>query len=418
MMLDKDDSLYFSSIIFNRYQDKFWNNLYSEAPKGGKFFIDLARRINPCRFVTRNGEWSLPWNQEIPIGFEMPEYDPEFSLSFSEVTDRRAGEIKSLINDRGQKFAVMYSGGIDSTLILCSLIKNLTDEELKNVAVCTSSHAIIENPNFFLNFVKDKFTIIDSNTHKYDDLIERSYRPITADEGDCIFGTVLGLSLYNNYDYLVSGLSEDSKRNLESIKNRFTDDSVHYSQYKDVIIKHFSVDTDTKFGEKFYEKFERNIQTATVPVYSLHDYFWWMIFNIKYLNCSVRGAIYFNDRIHCKEAINDWIINWFNGQEYQLWSMANNNNGEKIGLTASTYKMAAREYIYDIDRNPWYFNFKIKLESLGGSVVVSQKLDHLPVERRPNARFGLDKDYNVLFIDDEDVQRYIIKNILKYRKEF
>jgi hypothetical protein len=416
-MLEKDDTLYFSSIIFNRYQDTFWNNLYSEAPEGGKFFIDLARRINPCRFVTRNGEWQLPWNQEIPIGFEMPDYDPFFSMSFSEVTDRRAQEIKSLIVTNNQKFAVMYSGGIDSTLILCSLIKNLSEEELKNIAVCTSSHAIIENPNFFLNFVKDKFTIIDSNTHKYDDLIEMSYRPITADEGDCIFGTILGLSLYNNYDYLIDSLSDDSKRNLRSIKNKFTDDSVHYSQYKDVIIKHFSIASNPKFGERFYEKFEKNIQTATVPIYSLHDYFWWMIFNIKYLNCSVRGAVYFNDRIHCKEAINDWIINWFNGREYQLWSMANNNNGEKIGLTASTYKMAARKYIHEIDRNPWYFNFKIKLESLGGSVVVSQKLDHLPVKQRPNARFGLDKDYNVLFIDDPAVQRYIIEHILKYSKE-
>lgn len=416
-MLHFDDSLYFSSVIFNRYQDQFWNNLYSEAAHSGKFFIDIARRVNPCRFVSRNGEWSLPWNQEIPPGFEMPDYDREFALSFSDVTDRRALMIKSLIVEQGQKFAVMYSGGIDSTLICCALIKNLTAEELENIVICTSSHAVVENPNFFLSFIKDKFLIIDSNANKYDDLIEMSYRPITADEGDCIFGTVLGLSLYNNYDYLISGLSGDSRRDLVAIKNRFADDNVHYSRYKDVIIKHFSVDTDPKFGEKFYEKFERNIKTATVPVHSLHDYFWWMIFNIKYLNCALRGAIYFNDRIPCKQAVDNWIINWFNDRDYQLWSMANNNNGEKIGLTASTYKTAARRYIYALDKNPWYFNFKTKLESLGGSIVVSQKLDHLPIGKRPNARFGLDKDYNLLFIDDPAVQRYIMSHILQFDEE-
>jgi len=171
-MLDKEDSLYFSSIIFNGYQDDFWNQVREEAGEAGKFIIDLGKRINPNRFVTRHGEWSLPWKQELPPTFEMPEYDPLFAKSFSQVTDERALEIKKLINEHNQKFAVMYSGGIDSTIVLCALIKNLTSEELKNVVIATSSHAIVENPTFWQQFVYGKFKILDSASMKYDSLIE------------------------------------------------------------------------------------------------------------------------------------------------------------------------------------------------------------------------------------------------------
>jgi hypothetical protein len=224
--------------------------------------------------------------------------------------------------------------------------------------------------------------------------------------------------MYTNYDAYLVGMDQESRSRLSAIKGKITSDEVHYSQYKDVIIKHFSQPHDPMFGENFYNKFVKNIETSSVPIYSLHDFFWWMIFNIKYLNCSIRGAIYFNDRIPVKEAIYDWIVNWFNGADYQRWSMVNNNNGEKIGYSQSTYKMAGRKYIYDLDKNSWYFHFKIKLESLGGSIVYAQNNDNLPTEMHPNARFGLDKDFNILYINDPVVQNYIRENIINYKKDW
>ena len=47
----------------------------------------------------------------------------------------------------------MYSGGIDSTLIMVSLLKVATDKELKeNVIVLLTQASIFENESFF-NFV-------------------------------------------------------------------------------------------------------------------------------------------------------------------------------------------------------------------------------------------------------------------------
>ena len=143
-----------------------------------------------------------------------------------------------------------------------------------------------------------------------------------------------------------------------------------------------------------------------------------MIFNIKYLNCSVRGAIYYNDRVSTEYVVKLGIINWFNGQDYQRWSMVNNNNGQKIIKGPATYKMAARQYIYDLDKNDWYFYFKIKLESLGLSIIHDQDVSNTPLNMRPNARFGMDTDYNLLYIDDPTVQDYIKHHLINYQKDW
>lgn len=411
-MIPLDTTLYFSSINYWDKNDEPWASMYQECDAPGKFFINIRKRIYPCRFVSRNGEWSLPWNQELIPGFEMPAYDNTYQKTFSDVTDEMAINIKNRIN-QGEHFAVMYSGGIDSTVIVVALLKNLTQDELKNVKICCSIDSILEYPTFYKTYIYNKFDIIDSKQNKYDDLIERNLTPITADEGDCIFGTTLGLNLYYNYDYLLSDMSEDVKFNLQKIKNRISDPTVHYSEYKELIIKHLSIPDDPTFGRILYEKYNHNIKTASVPVHSLHDFFWWSIFNVKYLNCAVRGALYFNDRIEWQTAIHR-IVNWYSYSEYQKWSMANNNNGQKIKISPSSYKTAAREYIWDFNKDDWYKNFKIKLESMW-VIARQQNIQHLTFDRQPAARAALTKDYEMLYLSDDNVQNFFKHHLQNYK---
>jgi hypothetical protein len=414
-MLHLNSTLYLSSIAYNHYQADFWNEVKKDSAPGGKFIIDLSRVYKPQRFVSRDGEWSTPWPQEIPPGFEMPDYNPNFKKDFFEVSDNRAKEIANLIISKNQKFVVMYSGGIDSTVIMSALIKNLSEDELKNITVCANSHSMIENPHFWKKYIWNKFKIFDSSVMKYDDLIELGYHPITADEGDCIFGTMSFLDLQQNYEYYLDQLSPESRSSLRLIKDKMASPEVHYSEFKDLLILHWSPPGETHIGKSWYEKFEKNIKTSSVPIVSLHDYYWWVLFNIKWVSCAIRIPIYLNDRLDCKTVINDWALNWYNTREYQEWSMVNNNNGEKIEYTATTYKMAARKYIYDLDKNDWYFFFKQKLGSLGGNVMFRQDVNNLPVELRPNARFGIDSDYNILSIDDPSVRDYIRYHLSKYQ---
>lgn len=404
--------LYFSSVSYNGYHDDFWTTVQNDSSEGGKFIIDIANKLATNRFVSRNGVWSLPWEQEVIPGFEMPAYDPNFNKTFEQVSDERALEVKARIQ-QGTKFAVMFSGGIDSTVVMSALIRNLTTEELKSVIVCSSSETIIENPYFWSNFIVGKFTIKNSNLNKYDDLIEQGYVPITADEGDCTFGTVLGLNLYANYDYHLSKLSPETRANLKPYQYRISDSEVHYSVFKDILIEHLSLKDNPNFGRLFYEKMEHNIKTSSVPVHSLHDFFWWEIFNIKYLNCAVRGALFFNDRIEWRTAM-DTIMNWYSGHDYQRWSMKNNNNGQKIQKTHASYKRCAKDYIYTVDKNDWYRNFKIKIDSLN-FITINQDVSKVPLGMRPVDRTGLTGDYEMMYLGDPLVQNFLRERITKYQ---
>lgn len=428
MTLQLNDTLYFSSINFNGHTNKFLTEVYNSTSEGGKFAIDLARRFNPNRFVSRNNSiWTLPWPQEIIPKYAMVDYDPTFNKSFNEVCELKAREYAKRIRDRNEKFAIMYSGGIDSTVIMVSLLRTLTNEELKNVSVCTSVSAITENPYFWREHIFGRFNVIDSSTTKYHKLIKDGYTPVTADDGDCIFGTVFGLSVYYNWEAIVekSNMSSDSKTFVANNIHRFSDESVHYSKFKDLLISYLNIPPNQKFplvgqenpnpdfGRLLYDKFDLNCQTAGMPINSLHDFFWWLIFNVKMLNCGVRGALYYNDDIEPHCAIYS-VDNWYNDPLYQHWSMNNNNNGQKIIGGPATYKKAARDFIYEFDKNHWYRSFKLKLESMVNNVT-HQEVNETNKNRRPSSRFGITKNYDLLFIDDIDVQNYIKHHLGNYK---
>jgi hypothetical protein len=409
--MNKNTSLFFYNFSFNGYQDEFLNRL-DQLSNGSNFFITLSRRFNPNRFIARTGEWSLPWKNEIIPKFKMPEPDYNFNKSFSEITDNEALKIADRIQ-QGEKFAVLYSGGIDSLVVLVSLLKNLKKDELNSIAVYCSLHSISENPKFFYEYIHKKIKLLDSNSIKIDQLIALGYTPITADEGDSIFGTMVGLSFYYYFDNLIENLSASTQLLLKQNKEKMIAGEIHFSKFEDLIIKHLSYNNNLEFGKILYEKILLNIKTANAPVFSVHDFFWWLIFNVKYLNCSIRTALFFNDSLNYESAI-EKIHNWYNAVDYQLWSMNNNNNGQKIKNSINNYKSASRDYIFDFDKNSWYKNFKLKLESLN-MIVNRQNVLNIPISNRPVARIALDNNFNMLSVDDHNVRDFFIEKMTNFK---
>ena len=413
-MLNLNDTLYFASHHVNTEQTKqVWDRVFKSVPWEGQWYLKLADKISPQRLISRNGEWTIPWPQELMPKYQMPIYDPNFSKTFEEVTDQMAQKIKGRVQE-GEQFAVFFSGGIDSTLIVSSLIKNLSKEEMNSITVLCSAESMVENPNFYRNFIFNKIKTLDSKIYKYDTLLTMGLTPITGDEGDCIFGTLIGLNMYNNFDTLLESVSAEVRNNVKNLKTRISDPDVHYSTFKELIIQYLNLPWHKEFGRILYDKYDHNIKTASVPVHSLHDFFWWLIFNVKYLNCSVRGGIYYNDTIDCKTML-DKTVNWFNDEDYQRWSMVNNNNGQKIKTSILSYKTAAKEYIYQLDKNEWYRNFKTKVESFWNITNV-QSLADIPDAKRPVNRIAIKKDdWELIHISDPGVVEYFTHHVSKYK---
>ena len=350
------------------YDDHYWETMFKDLPQDSKFVMKLSQRMGSDTFAGRNeGVWSVPWPMARIPDFMMPEYDPDFKLTFSEVMDRRALEIKHRIN-KGERFIVMWSGGMDSTAIMVSLIRNLSAEEQKSIAVNCSVHSLLENHDFYSKFIHGKFKVFDSSVTRYDSLILDDWVPITGDEGDSIFGTHMGLQMYHTYDNLIRDFSPDVKSNLLAIKNKMSDGDIHFSNYKEILIKYLAGKAQgIEFGRQLYSKIVHNINTQKVPVHSLHDFFWWIIFNMKYLHCAFRCSMFYNNSIPVRQAL-DKSVNWFNGSEIQQWSMVNNNVGTKIRDSIKSYKFVQRQYIHDLTKNDWQLHFKTKLESLNNLI--------------------------------------------------
>lgn len=402
----------------------------NDLPEGGRFYFNLARsmRMGGENYLFRNGEWSDPFDTCVHPAFTMPVYTSNFNLNFSEVSDLRALDIKKLINDTDRLIAIQWSGGIDSTVALVSLIKNLSPSELSKVMIAMSSDSILENPNFYRNFIKDKFKIIDSENLLFNDYKEKyNAYCIMGDTGDCLFGSELGNKLYPKMKFI--------QDDTDHLYNGVSSLDIHYSSYRDIIIQYFNnnlknsllsskqqgvvnnnigefISGDERFGELFYEKIANNIKTSNVPIYSLHDFFWWTIFSGRYMFCALRGPGVFSVGANKESLINDCLIQWFNTTEYQLWSMNNNNNGQKLsGPTQGLGKIAAKKYIYEFDKNEWYFKHKMKIVSSPNILRRNWRKHFADFD----PMLGVDTNYNLIKIGPPEVNNHVINRLMNYK---
>jgi hypothetical protein len=409
---------------------KLLSNNVADLPPGGRFYFNLARsmRMSGENYLFRDGEWSDPFKTVVHPTFAMPSYTSNFNLNFSEVSDLRSLDIKKIINDTDRSIVIQWSGGIDSTVALVSLLKNLSHSELSNVIIAMSSDSLLENPNFYNKFIKDKFKIIDSENMLFNDYKEKyNAYCIMGDTGDCLFGSELGNKLYPKMKFI--------QDNTGHLYNKISSPDVHYSIYRDIIVQYFNdnlqtsvvslkqqgvvngsisefISGDETFGELFYEKIVKNIETCSVPIYSLHDFFWWTIFGGRYIFCALRGPSVFSVGANKEALINDCLIQWFNTDEYQLWSMNNNNNGEKLsGPTQGLGKTAAKKYIYDFDKNEWYFTHKMKVVSSPNILRRNWRKHFADFD----PMLGVDTNYNLIKIGPEPVNNYVIKRLMNYK---
>jgi hypothetical protein len=60
----------------------------------------------------------------------------------------------------------------------------------------------------------------------------------------------------------------------------------------------------------------------------------------------------------------------------------------------------------------------LKLGSLGPNVMYHQTVSDLPERLTPNARFGIDSNYDLLSIDDRDVQDYIRHHMSQFERDW
>lgn len=317
---------------FLREKNPIWRN-----------FVDLIDLLPAHQVLySRIGTNFLPFQTPYHIqDISAPKLDTAFSLTFAQTTDQRYHDLK---RKQGNKsWIVMWSGGLDSTVILTSILKNSSPADRQNITVACNRISIYENPLFYYQHIKPNFSVIDSTHLIIDQEKLINYCLINGDPADALYA---GASSQG----MLLDSPDDFNRNLRTDPDR--------------LIKFISQKTNYNFADWFYQSVLTNINSVDVPVITYHDFFWWIQFNLTWVSdkfrCIQQGLI---DKDSYGSYI-DNFVNWFNSNEYQQWSMNNNHAGIKYGSHLRDYKLANKNYIYDFDKDLYYRTFKVKSVSL------------------------------------------------------
>jgi hypothetical protein len=337
------------------------NQRFNQHPRLHKLFKDLGHdfqnlsqglfRFNPglSGVYNRHGRDTLPFKnglKHLP-GFAMPAYDATFNQSWSEITNQRCHELRQRRFDK--KWVIAWSGGIDSTTIITSIIKNLPAADFHNIIIACNKFSVWENPKFFQDFIHPNFQTMDS-MNLLDIGILEEHIVIDGEPADQLFagGISLAMMLSHGLEFLEKDIVKDA----------------------DLIIKYIAY-TPMKsggevpgedFAQWYYTAIMDNIRSVDIPLNTFHDLMWWIYFNFSWSSAKLRELESYRDISNAVLYLENFV-HWFDADSYQLWAMTNNIRGQKYGSNVGHYKLAAKQYIFDLDKNAYFLKYKTKLFS-------------------------------------------------------
>ena len=302
----------------------------------------------------RTGSFATPWGAPSGKEFAPPDLI-HINDHFNDICDQRALEIFRISKDENKKIALMWSGGIDSTTVLTSFLKNIQSNDLENITIFLSTASIIENPIFYQKFIAGKIKCESIYNLVVDDNFLNHYIIIHGDPGDCIFGPSVGV---------FENLLDDNRHRLPW-KNNIP--IIKQGLFSSVSVP---VDSDylTGFTNWYVDKISNNlIEVNPDGIESIADWWWWHYFNFKWEFSISRPFFNYQHSVIRKslsiENIQSYAKNtFFNTTQFQLWSYSNLKT--HIGNSKKDHKMAAKKYIFELDQNLEYFNNKIKVSSV------------------------------------------------------
>ena len=292
-----------------------------------------------------------------------PAYDGTFTKTFSDITDEQCQHWLREKTDR--PWLVFWSGGIDSTVIVTSILKNTSPADRENVYIACNRASIYELPRFFYDHVQPNFKLIPTPDFAKQPLHEL-YHVIDGEFGDHLYTGGHGWELFQSSP---GNLVLDIRRD------------------PDVMLNHLATSTNRNFATWYYECLLDNINSTNIPVETYHDFCWWIFFNYHYTSSYVR--------IRGNTFANNYSPRWFATDDYQQWAMNNNQLGTKYTLKLSDGKLASKQYIYDFDHDDYSRVFKTK----GKSIQVSNLL-------KSTTEFCTLDDFSKLYVD-RDLDRIL-----------
>lgn len=291
-------------------------------------------------FADRTGNIKTPVNTDIPSVLALPTYDSGFAKTYQECCLDRVDELVKLQDTLNVPIKILYSGGIDSSLILTSFIKQLgVAETSKRVVVLLDQESIHENPGLWEKFIRPHFTIINSDQYGAE---FNSDSIIVAGEGN---DQLMGSDIYKDvHRWAGAGILNQS----------WTEGNIKdYFAYKNL--------TPAE-SDLWFSLFARLIGAAPCSVETVADWWWYINFTCKWSSVYHRMMFYAQDASAITpDYMNTYYQQFFNTDDFQRWSMVDRTNKHQGDYIS--YKFHARDLVTDVIQDSRY-NIKIKRASL------------------------------------------------------
>lgn len=304
----------------------------------GKIYklLNFAVSIND-----RTSTLKLPIHQSVYEQCVMPEYKST-SITYEQCCDERAKQIYDLSVELDKPIGIMWSGGIDSTGIVVSFLRNYSMDDLrKRIKIIMSTQSISENPEFYHRFILPNFPFVSSETLPW--LFGNDMILVTGEFNDQLFGSDMIRGLLLKDKELVSK-KIDKDYMLQYVDN----------QINDKFISEILCNSIYETSEKHGIVLEKNA-----------DWFWWFNFCYKWQTVHFRSyCLTIPKDAHKidREWDKKYMHHFYQTDNFQLWSM---NNPQVREFTEwKDYKKESKQLIYDYDKNEKFYNDKIKNASL------------------------------------------------------
>jgi hypothetical protein len=333
----------------------------------------------PPHATSRVHKLDTPWSLA-PTVCPIPKIDNS-ELRFDRVIESIAEQFCNYASDSGKRVYVCWSGGIDSTSILVSILKVASGEFLKNLTVLYSEQSFLENAYFFSQFIDGKLQCENIDTfivtpENYDKIIM-----VDGEAGNQIMGQT------SIHKLIYAGRLDLLNQPWRSIKD-----------INQLLLggTNFAVDM-----------IKESIQHAPVPIETGCDFIWWTNFNFKFDDVLLRKALNYTQNLTPAQSLdfyNHGLYRFYAQPEMQIWSML----AKDLRRESSKYmpKYIPKKYIFDFDHNEFYFSNK---SEEGSSSWVFFNKD---VGAENTGVFALDQNWNKYNIAEQSV-RIQLGQILK-----
>jgi hypothetical protein len=263
------------------------------------------------------------------------------SRSFETICEDR---IKEVLSHPGE-IGVLFSGGIDSTLVSVLLFQHMKPEDRDRITFFYNEASILENKLFFDQFIKGQYK--SGSSWDFDKWINDDRIIITGECADNLFGSLT----------------------VKFLMQRLDDPKLLHKSYEPFVKRLWS----EKLGDDFnsiYDRFQHLASLCPTPIKTVHDWFWWLNFTMKWQ--AVVYRIYSHTDLSVSK---NKIVHFFNTNEFQLWSLQNPDL--KVKNDWYSYKWLMKDMIYNFDGDENYRKNKVKFPSLPSMVRFKKVNDYI-----------------------------------------